>query len=485
MGPARQRRVGIYARVSKADRDDPNSIPVQLADCRARAVDEGWEVVDHYVDEGISAWNPRRKRPDFERLITDVSEGRVDTILVREQERLLRQMGDAIRVQDLAKAGNLRLIASTMESDINFSRARDRDDFRKRASQAEFYSDFLGEKIRKTHQRKRERGEWKGGGTRPFGYRIVGPKPYRLEVDEAEAALIRQAATDFLGGRGLRGICREWNDAGVRTATGKLWTGPRLQQVLGSPHLAGLRDDGGPAGIPAVLDEETSRDVRTLLADPERKKYVTPPVRRHFLTGVIRCALCGTRMTAHPNYHGTRTYLCRKGYDGTGCGKTRIVADPVEELIAAKLMERREREPEVGTPVPSPDEREAVAELRALEARLEELARDFYADHVLSRPEYLAAKRELDAKVAAARDRIQSTAGAAHPAEWETKMPGAKELLATMRERTLTWGEFVDYPWFVEPLADKAHRLLEAIRIHPATKRGPVFEPERVEVVWR
>ena len=80
-------RVAIYARVSEADRDDPKSIPVQLADCRDRAEAEGWGVVGEYVDQGISAWKTSRKRPEYERLISDCESGRVDIILVRETDK--------------------------------------------------------------------------------------------------------------------------------------------------------------------------------------------------------------------------------------------------------------------------------------------------------------------------------------------------------------------------------------------------------------
>src|SRR5438105_1985957 len=98
------RSVAVYARVSKAEADArESSVPVQLADCRARADEEGWPIVGEYVDDGISAWNARRKRPGYERLLTDVEDGRVDTVLVRETERLLRSQKDAVRLADLAE----------------------------------------------------------------------------------------------------------------------------------------------------------------------------------------------------------------------------------------------------------------------------------------------------------------------------------------------------------------------------------------------
>lgn len=475
-------RVAIYARVSKADKDDPNSIPVQLADCRDRAAEESWEVAGEFVDEGVSAWDPSRKRRRYEEMVEALGAGEFDVILVREQERLLRQMTDAVRLADLAEAGRLKRIACTMEGDLVLSRARDRKDFRDRASSAQFYSDFLGEKIRRTHARKRERGEWRGGGTRPFGYRVVtdmdrpprrnGTRFKKLVVDEREAALIEKAAQDFLARRSTRGIAREWNEAGVKAPGGGLWIGTRVRDVLGSAHLAGLRDDGGPAGIPAILDEDVSQDVRDLIADPERKKYAASRTRRHYLVGTVRCASCGTKMTAHPNYHGTRTYLCRRGYDGTGCGATRIVADPLEEMVSDRLYARWEREPSESSQ-PETD-REAVALLRELEERLQELARDYYGERILSREEYLAAKREVDARVAEVRERVRAVPEVALVPSW-----------ADIESAPETWAEAVRDPSRVEWFADLARRYIDGVLIHPAKRRGPVFEPERVEVIWR
>jgi hypothetical protein len=222
---------------------------------------------------------------------------------------------------------------------------------------------------------------------------------------------------------------------------------------------------------------ETSADLRTLLNDAARKKFAAPRTRRHFLVGIIRCASCDTKMTAHPNWHGTRTYICRKGYDGTGCGRMRIVADPVEELVGSRVYARWEYEPDVAASAPDPDDAAVHAALREVESSLEELARDFYAEHALSRPEYTAAKRALDAKAEELRGRIRTVAKAAKPSRWSD--------LAEELSKDVTWAEIVKDPGFVEWHAELAHRYLDCVLIHPARKRGPIFEPDRVEIVWR
>lgn len=475
--------VAVYARVSKADKDDPTSVPVQLADCMDRAEEEGWTVVDTYREEGVSAWNPKRKRLEYERMLADIRAGRVNAILVREQERLLRQMTDAIELADLAESGQLRLIACTLEGDLVLSRARDRKDFRDRASSAQFYSDFLSEKIRRTHRRKAEAGEWKGGGSRPFAFDIIGPKPYRVLVNEAEAIALRTAAEQVLAGRSLRSICREWNAVGLTTSTGRAWTGPRLRQVLTSAHIAGLRErDGGTvlAGMPALVDEDTWRALKTLLEDPARKRFAAPRIRRHYLVGVARCAMCGTKLTAHPNYHGVRTYICRTGYDGTGCGRLRIKADPFEEFVGRQVYARWSTDQETATTATRVEaDPMLMTELHAVEAKIAALEEDYYANGLVTPAGYARSRGKLDTQRAELRGRVATETVAVR---------SRRTFLRNLPDVPPTWTEAVADPTFVEWHNELARSYIDRVEVSKATRLGyaaRTFDPGRVHIVWR
>lgn len=276
------RRIGIYARVSKAEKDDPTSIRVQLADCRDRAEEEGWEVVDEYVDEGISAWNTKKVRPDYERLLTDVATGHIDSILVREQERLLRQMKEGTRIEELAAngTGNLKLIACVLEGDIDFRRARDRKDFHDRVSGAVFYSDFLSEKIRRTKARRKVDGAYTGGGP-AFGYKFT---PDGLVIDPHQAALIHEAVKRLAEHVSLYRITMDWQAAGRTTAGGARWRPATLRRMLTGEHLTGGN------GYPAILSDIEAAIVRQELGDQPQLKQGRPKGRRSPLVGLLRCA---------------------------------------------------------------------------------------------------------------------------------------------------------------------------------------------------
>ena len=69
------RRAALYARVSTRNgHQDPE---VQLMALRQVARRTGWQVVEEYVDHGISGAKGRDKRPAFDRLLKDATRRRL------------------------------------------------------------------------------------------------------------------------------------------------------------------------------------------------------------------------------------------------------------------------------------------------------------------------------------------------------------------------------------------------------------------------
>ena len=61
------KRAAIYARVSTQKNQTPENQIIRLREVAERA---GWEVVEEFVDKGISGAKGRDKRPAFDRLCT-------------------------------------------------------------------------------------------------------------------------------------------------------------------------------------------------------------------------------------------------------------------------------------------------------------------------------------------------------------------------------------------------------------------------------
>ena len=72
------RRVAIYSRVSTDDQTAENQTHF-LSEIATR---NGWDVIDTYVDQGVSGAKGRDKRPQFDRLCKDMIRRRFDLVMV-------------------------------------------------------------------------------------------------------------------------------------------------------------------------------------------------------------------------------------------------------------------------------------------------------------------------------------------------------------------------------------------------------------------
>ncbi|MEU8276491.1 magnesium chelatase domain-containing protein [Microbispora bryophytorum] len=162
--------------------------------------------------------------------------------------------------------------------------------FRNDVVDAAYEVDHMIERIEAAKTEAAREGRWLGG-RRPFGY-----EPDGVTIRPSEAALLQQAAEDFLAGRSLNSIAKEWSTRGITTSTGTTWSMMQLRRVLLRPRNAGIMEhrgeEVGRAEWPAVLDEPTWRAVCALLNDPARK--TTPgPARRWLGSGIYECGVCG------------------------------------------------------------------------------------------------------------------------------------------------------------------------------------------------
>src|SRR3974390_472365 len=83
-------RAAIYARISLDSEGEGKGVRRQVQDCRRLAADLGWTVADEYLDNDISAYSGKR-RPEYERVLTDISDGAVDGVLCYHMDRLTRR----------------------------------------------------------------------------------------------------------------------------------------------------------------------------------------------------------------------------------------------------------------------------------------------------------------------------------------------------------------------------------------------------------
>jgi DNA invertase Pin-like site-specific DNA recombinase len=337
-------RAAIYCRISQDSTGQQAGVTRQLKDCKALAKRLGWRVVATYTDNDISAFNGAT-RPGFEDLLAAVTAGDVDAILCWHTDRLYRRIGDLERLVDIADAVQIRTVNA---GDLDLSNSTGRMLARILGSVAQQESEHKGERRRAANLQRAEAGAWRADGNRPFGYTQHG------QPLEPEATAVRAAARDVLAGRSLRSICVEWNTRGLRTPKGArkggvAWTNSQLRRVLTKPVYAGLRVytvDGKtverPGDWDALIDVDTWRGLVAFLADDSRRPSSSFE-RRHMLSGVAVCGICGAPMYAAAPHGPDRPkiYACKPSKH---CSR---LAGPLDELVESIVLALL-RDPRIG-----------------------------------------------------------------------------------------------------------------------------------------
>ena len=80
----------LYARLSKDDEliGDSNSIVHQKEMLAKYAKEHGFTNIEYYIDDGYSGTN--FNRPDFQRMMSDVEGGKINTVIVKDMSRFGR-----------------------------------------------------------------------------------------------------------------------------------------------------------------------------------------------------------------------------------------------------------------------------------------------------------------------------------------------------------------------------------------------------------
>lgn len=102
-------RVGIYARVSTIDKDQLNSLVVQIsALTRLTSHYYNWKLVDIYID--IVSGKTKSSRKEFLRMLEDIKKEEVNIIVTKSVSRFGRDTVDALEALKVIKQASARII---------------------------------------------------------------------------------------------------------------------------------------------------------------------------------------------------------------------------------------------------------------------------------------------------------------------------------------------------------------------------------------
>ena len=459
----------LYCRISDDRAGQGLGVRRQEEDARAYCAARGWEVGEVYVDNDTSAYSGRR-RPAYERLLADLQDGRVSAVVAWHPDRLHRSPVELERFIQVVEATKAK-IGTVKAGEYDLATPTGRMSARIVGAVARGESEHKSDRIRRKHEELAAAGQGRGGGTRPFGF-----KSDRLSLNPAEVELIREASGRVLAGETVRSVCADWNARGIATVTGKPWHPHVLKSLLCSARIAGLREHHGvvtaKAMWPAIITEDEHRRLRAMLTDPGRRTNAARLPRSYLLSGgIARCGLCGAALVARPRDDKRRAYVCARGPGFTGCGKIRVLADPLEDLVVEAVMLRLDT-PELTAAMAEAEgdgEREASEAIAADEAKLAELA-DLWDAGEITRAEWM----RLRAKVEERLEANQRILGQPRPA---TVLDGLAGKSAGLRA---AWSGLS-----FERRRAVVSTVVEQVVVGPAVRGRNRFDPGRVDVTWR
>jgi site-specific DNA recombinase len=336
----------LYTRRSSEEDDRQTlSLDAQEKECRAYA-ERQQLTISRSVRESHSARKPGR--PLFEALLKEARErcrrGDRVRILCHKPDRLLRNLSDWARINDLMEAGvELLFVSGSYPNNAQGKMA-----FGVNVLFAKYYVDNLSEEVRKGLREKIARGEWPGPA--PLGYRNWrdGTGAARIDIDPVTGPLVRRAFEHCASGEySLATLAVKLEEEGLvgRIRGKRLGKSYLHHRVLTNPFYAGLMRYGGQihrGAHPPLITPTLFEKVQTRLRTTSRPRRYRHEFR---YGGIFRCARCGAAVIGDVKKGRYRYYRC--SHKRGPCPEGYLREDRLELLIRQEVRRRVRLSPPV------------------------------------------------------------------------------------------------------------------------------------------
>ena len=372
----------LYCRLSQDDGNvgDSMSIQSQKAILEKYAREIGKIAYSFYVDDGYSGTN--FQRPSFQRMIADIEDGKIDTVITKDLSRLGRNyLESGAYIEVFFPQHHVRYIAVNDGVDSEQSGGLDITPFKNILN--EFYSRDISKKVKSGKHIRALEGKFMGT-TAPFGYRKDPQDKNHLIIDETTAPTVRLLFSLALEGYGTNRIGKVLYERKIpkpsyykqeffsQHDTGSDdywydWKQEVITRILRNPVYKGgmyVHTTSKPTfkcrgrGYIQRTDREILEDVHEAVVTKEVWQTVQDIIDRHtkvkpctsgyenIFRGLLKCPDCGQTLLIHTdNRNPDRDLLDKTYYQCTTyrkkganfCTAHRISAGDIENAIKADI----------------------------------------------------------------------------------------------------------------------------------------------------
>ncbi len=309
-------RAVYYCRVSTDDENQLTSIVNQKEESTKVIEENHWQLIDGYVDEGRSGTTTKR-RDEYNRLFKDMESDKFDIIVIKTQDRLMRNTKEWYFFIDKLVQNNKKLY---FYLERKFYSPDDALITGIKAILAEDYSRSLSKNINNAHRKRQEKGSSVIITSKTWGYDNVNKQ---IVVNDKEAEMVRFIYEMAEQNYGSRTIAKMLQDHGYYNHDGNKIAEQTVRRIIRSPLYKGtavmnvLHKDFETKRternnkdkwiyhdhiVPAIVSEELW-DKANKLMDARSKTFITEDFKMKTigskknsnpLTSKIECGLCGS-----------------------------------------------------------------------------------------------------------------------------------------------------------------------------------------------
>lgn len=308
-------RAVYYCRVSTDDENQATSIVNQKEESVRAIEDNHWQLVDGYVDEGRSGTTTKR-REQYHRLLKDMESDKYDIIVIKSQDRLMRNTKEWYFFIDKLVQNNKRLY---FYLERKFYSPDDALITGIKAILAEDYSRSLSKNIKNAHRKRQETGSNVVITSKTWGF---DKRNKQIVINEKEAEMVRFIYEMAAQNHGSRTIAKMLQDHGYSNHEGNKIAEQTVRRIVRNPLYKGTavmnvlhknfetkKTERNSKDqwiyhdhiVPAIVSEELWNQANRLM-DARANVFITEDFKTRMigsrknsnpLTGKIVCGLCG------------------------------------------------------------------------------------------------------------------------------------------------------------------------------------------------
>lgn len=194
-----------------------------------------YECAGIYADEGISGTNTK-KREQFNKMIEDCKNGKIDAIITKSISRFARNTLDCLNYVRMLKELGIGVIFE--KENINTLDSKGEVLLSILSSLAQDESRSISENSTWGIRRRFEQGKVTVNHTKFMGY--DKDEEGNLVINEKQAKIVRRIYTDYINGKGPNRIAKEFEEEGILNWNGKAkWYESSIRKMLSNEKYKG------------------------------------------------------------------------------------------------------------------------------------------------------------------------------------------------------------------------------------------------------